>query len=248
MISDTDFEIVAADLGCEVDVIKAVVAVESAGSGFLPDGRCKILFEAHIFSRLTDRRYDASRPHLSSRSWNKTLYLGGAAEYARLAEAQSLDREAALQATSWGAFQIMGFNCNAAGFTNVDDFVSAMQRDEVAQLRAFARFIKAKGLADELHDKRWSDLAAGYNGTGQTPVYAAKLAAAYANTHRNHAELHRHSMIELQTALNLRGSRLTIDGWPGPKTTAALQAFQASRGLKTTGVADLATRQALGLE
>lgn len=37
----------------------------------------------------------------------------------------SIHREAALHSTSWGAFQIMGFNFALYGFHSVEDFVAA---------------------------------------------------------------------------------------------------------------------------
>ncbi|OOV89142.1 hypothetical protein MF4836_34345 [Pseudomonas sp. MF4836] len=43
----------------------------------------------------------------------------GRPQYERLITAYRLDEEAALQACSWGKFQIMGFNYRAAGFDSV---------------------------------------------------------------------------------------------------------------------------------
>jgi hypothetical protein len=51
----------------------------------------------------------------------------------------------------------------------------------------------------------------------------------------------------LQRALNERGADLSGDGEFGPKTQAAVKAFQKSAGLPVTGRADTATRAALGL-
>jgi hypothetical protein len=42
--------------------IWAVFSVETSGCGFLTDRRPKILFERHIFSHLTNGRYDAQNP------------------------------------------------------------------------------------------------------------------------------------------------------------------------------------------
>jgi len=39
-----------------------------------------------------------------------------------------------------------------------------------------------------------------------------------------------------------------IDGWMGPRTRAALQAFQTAKGLQPTGRSDAATLEALGIE
>src|SRR6185295_10213057 len=98
--------------------------------GFLADGRPKILFEAHVFGQRTQQRFTRSHPALSSRTWNRALYQGGAREWARLAAAMQLDRRAALESASWGAFQIMGFNFAACGFSDVEAMVAAMRTEE----------------------------------------------------------------------------------------------------------------------
>ena len=38
----------------------------------------------------------------------------------------TIDEECALLATSWGIYQIMGFNYSVAGYRDVEDFVTAM--------------------------------------------------------------------------------------------------------------------------
>ena len=104
--------------------IWAVCDIESAGGGFLPDTRPKILLEAHIFGGLTQHRWDATHPNVSSPSWDRSLYgAAGAHQYDRLAEAIALDRAAALESASWGMFQILGTNHAACGFPGVEDYV-----------------------------------------------------------------------------------------------------------------------------
>jgi peptidoglycan hydrolase-like protein with peptidoglycan-binding domain len=51
----------------------------------------------------------------------------------------------------------------------------------------------------------------------------------------------------VQTALNNNGAQLNVDGHMGPKTAAALKAFQKQHKLKVTGKADGATLKALGV-
>jgi len=180
MLTEQDYENAAEALGCDVAAVKAVTEVESRGSGFLPDGRPKILFEAAVFSRLTNHKYDATNPDISSRGWNRSLYKGGAAEYDRLNAAQTLDNDAALEAASYGLFQIMGFNYAAAGFGNIQDYVEAMARSESEHLKAFVNFIKSKRLHRFLANKEWARFAAGYNGGGYAQnKYDQKLEAAY---------------------------------------------------------------------
>lgn len=180
MLTDDDYKQAADALGCEVEVIKAVVEVEAAGDGFLPDGRVKILFEAHIFHRYTKGKYTADHPHISSKTWNKKLYKGGAGEWGRMEEAFLLDPVAAQMSASYGAFQIMGFNFALCGFTKVEDFVEAMTT-ETGQLGAFVEFIKSKDLDDELRLKDWTGFARIYNGPGfRKNAYDERMAKAYA--------------------------------------------------------------------
>ena len=179
-LTEADFKRAAEKLGCEVACIKAVNEVESGKSGFLVSGKPKILFEAHIFSKQTQHKYDTDHPDISSPRWNKALYAGGEKEYQRLEKAMALDRAAALKSASWGRFQIMGFNHAAAGFASVDAYVEAMYRSEGAQLDAFVAFLIHSKLVAPLKEKRWADFARGYNGSGYAAnKYDVKLKAAY---------------------------------------------------------------------
>jgi len=176
-LTDADFERAARAIGCTVAAVRAVNDVESRG-GFFADRRPKILYERHIFSRLTKRKFDAAHPSIATS--RPGGYIGGPAEYDRLAQAIALDRTAALQSASWGAFQIMGFNHKAAGFADVEAFVKAMVSGQGAQLDAFVRFIKSNRLDDELIRRDWAGFARGYNGPDYgRNKYDIKLAAAF---------------------------------------------------------------------
>lgn len=179
-LTDRDFQRAASLLGCEVAAIRAVADVESSGLGFLADGQPQILFEAHVFSRLTDHVYDASNPDISSRSWNKALYKGGVKEHARLKAACDINRDAALQSASWGEFQIMGFNWKRCGYESLQEFINAMYRSPSEHLTAFCRFMQSMGLADELQRKDWAGFARGFNGVSfASNRYDERLASAY---------------------------------------------------------------------
>jgi len=78
----------------------SIISVETSGCGFLPDRRPKILFERHVFHRLTGGRFDADDPDVSQPSQGG-YGPGGAYQYDRLAAAIQLDRIAALQSASW---------------------------------------------------------------------------------------------------------------------------------------------------
>ena len=176
-----DIAATAARLHCEPATIWAVCDVESAGGGFLSDTRPKILFEAHLFGKLTRHRWDATHPDISSPDWNRSLYgAEGAHQYDRLAVAISLDRAAALQSASWGMFQIVGMNFAACGFASVEAYVAAMCVGEGAHLAAFAAFCAHEELAPLLAARKWTQFALRYNGPGEAENdYAGRLAAAY---------------------------------------------------------------------
>lgn len=254
-LSDADVTAAAANLNCEVAVVEAVCDVESGGGGFLADGRPKILFEAHIFGRLTGGRWTRSHPNISAPAWNRALYgRAGSHQYERLAEAIALDRAAALQAASWGRFQILGMNSAMVGFSNVEDFVTAMCASEKAHLDAFLAFCRKRGLIAALRSRDWATFAEGYNGTGQVEHYAAALRDAYARHSALPAASGRpvlhlldrgDNVKALQEALAAAGQQVTADGVFGPATLAAVRQFQIDHDLTPDGVVGARTWAAL---
>ena len=181
-ITEQEFQKAADLIGCEVAVIKAVAKIESNGSGFNADGTPKTLFEGHWFHKLTNGKYsnNAKYESISYQKWTRKWYGNQTVEKQRLDLATSLDRDAALQSTSWGAFQIMGFNYKLCGFKTVQDFINAMYKGEGTQLLAFIGFVKSKKLDDELRDKDWAKFAYYYNGSGYAiNKYDEKMEAAY---------------------------------------------------------------------
>ncbi len=264
-LTESDYQEAARDLGIEVAVLRAVTAVESRGRGFIDDGDLPIiLFEGHHFHRLTGGRYDKDFPGISYPRWDRSKYKGGRGEYDRIRQAirvHDSKPEPALMATSWGMFQIMGFNHAKVGYGSVVDFVNAMADSERAQLQAFVAFIRAAGLADELRKQDWAAFAKAYNGAGyRANKYDAKLAAAFARERvRRQDDMaglapdgERGEAVALQVALNAAlgdalPEKLATDGWIGEKTTFAIRLLQRANGLNETGEADALTRAALGL-
>jgi len=180
MITEEEYIKASKQSGIEVALIKAVAEVESRGSGFLKNGYPKILFEAHRFSKYTNRVFDERYPNISSLYWDRKLYLGGTKEYLRLTKAMVLNKVAALFSTSWGKFQIMGFNHLAAGYDTVELYVIDMYKSEYNHLVAFLNFIESTNLKQFLIDKEWDNFAYGYNGKGyKKNKYDEKLVKAY---------------------------------------------------------------------
>lgn len=245
-LKDEDFAEASKRLFCEIGAIRAVADVESGGrDGFLKDKRPKILFESRWFHNLTSGIYDSQCPEISTPRWERN-YLGGAREYERLAKAIKLNRDAALKATSWGMFQILGVNHRLAGFGNVEDYVSAQTLSEGEHLKSFVNFVINNHLDDELRDRRWEDFARSYNGPGyKENRYDEKMAEAYA---RNSGGFVAPATAEVQMALNRHGAGLVVDGMTGPTTRRAIREFQREHGLVIDGVAGPKTLAALGLQ
>jgi hypothetical protein len=184
-MQDGDFIYAAKLTGIGPAELQAVTMVETNGSPFLPDKRPDILFEAHVFGRHTDHKYnsvtDPNGKPISANHWDRTLY--GAAhawQYVRLYKAMECDAEAAVKSTSFGAFQILGQEYKDAGYASLEEFVAAMAHSAGDHLKAFCNYIKARHLDDELRSHEWAAFAKGYNGPGYAQnSYDSKMARQY---------------------------------------------------------------------
>lgn len=180
-LADADYRRAADLLNVPLAAIRAVVAVESSGRGVHEDSHLPIiLYEPHVFHRLTGGKFSAKHPDISYPSWGHRPYpKEQAARYDQLMRACALDWETALQSASWGAFQAMGFNFKDSGECDVWSFVQRM-RTLPGQLIAFCHLIKAWKLDVAMREQRWAAFALKYNGKGYARnAYDQKLKAAY---------------------------------------------------------------------
>jgi hypothetical protein len=236
-LSQQGFAAATAALGVGDAELWAVMSVETSGCGFLADKRPKILFERHLFSRLTGGQFDADDPDVSNPAPGG-YGPGGAHQYDRLAAAIQFDRSAALQSASWGLGQILGQNFKAAGYSDPGAMVQAMVESEDEQLKAMANFMKSTGLDQPLAEQDWRGFARGYNG----PNYAANnydglLGDAF---HRYSIALPDVQVRHVQILLTYNGFSLgSIDGLAGAHTAAAIRSFQRSIGKEETGEIDV---------
>lgn len=173
--------------GVPVARLKAVLAVESSGDGFLSDGRPKILFEGHQFWKhlqkcgIDPRQERPGNEDILYPRWTKKHYQGGSGEHDRLHRACLINEDSALMSTSWGLGQVMGFNHKTCGYDDVHSFVEAMKSGVDAQVRAFLAYIENSGLWEYLQgdEANYEAFARGYNGPGwKKNNYAAKLRRA----------------------------------------------------------------------
>jgi murein DD-endopeptidase MepM/ murein hydrolase activator NlpD len=167
----------------------------------------KILYERHWFRKLTkpdkaspspweEKYHDICGPayHLTKKNKGKEVIdrvtgrfavlddiygSEGTPQYVRLIKAYQLDKNAALQACSWGKFQIMGFNFKSAGFKSVTAFTRAMSLGDGEHMKAFLKFAKSNNtLLKGLQEKNYEKIAEGHNGTSWrtvNPNYASNL-------------------------------------------------------------------------
>jgi len=192
LLSERDLIEFATEFQLELPCVKAVNEVESSGKGFLANGKPKILFEGHVFWRELNKKGFNPSQYLNANtadvlypSWTKKHYLGGDGEYNRLQKAMQINpsqafQDAAYCATSWGCFQIMGFNATSIGYNSIDEFVQKMYLNEKEHLIAFGKFLKTNNLIPYLQNKDWAGFANRYNGSGyKANKYDEKLANAY---------------------------------------------------------------------
>ena len=214
----------------------AVLTVETRGCGFLPDRRPLILFERHYFSRLTHHMFDAQAPDISQPK--RGGYRGGAQEYVRLERAMELDPNAALRSASWGLAQVMGDNCKAAGYVDVDEMVADFVASENAQLKGMASFIATTGADRHLRAHNWPAFAAAYNGPAYAEnSYDERLRAA----HQKYltGALPDLDVRAIQAYLTYLGYNPgPVDGVVGRFTRSALDMFQEAERLPVREVFD----------
>lgn len=187
----------ATQAGFEARAVRAVIQVETGGSGYdAQTGYLLIQFEPAWFRRLLPKATLASIAAASGAKaptpeqaalladWKVTqanLVEGQVRERLAFDAATRIDAHAAKLATSWGLPQMMGFNHATCGFKTVEEMVEAFRVSEANQLAAMLRFISANAkMRAALKARDWAVLAYFYNGAGYKQFnYDRRLLAAY---------------------------------------------------------------------
>lgn len=197
--------ILANILSVESQSLLAVMMVESAGKPFGRDGRPIVRFENHIFwnqwgkthkskfeihfmfgrnadgtARSDAKRWmghffrkDMSSPwrqlHVDSSQVTQDL------EWEVLEFAMSLAGDQAINSTSFGLSQIIGFNSTQAGYSSPKEFMSCMNSEKM-QIVAMAEFIKNdRRLLEAIRTLDFVAFAKVYNGPGQPVIYGNRM-------------------------------------------------------------------------
>ena len=234
--------------------LAAVAEVESNGTVFaVVNGRSEplILPEFHIFDRRLagEKRAIARAQGLAFPNWNPKKYeRSQAARWERLNRMRMIDDAAALESTSWGLGQVMGFHWKALGFRSVDELVKTARQGVEGQIDLMARFIVINRLDDELNRRDWSAFARGYNGPGyKKNNYHIKMARVFASIGGRGPSVVPFGMLrmgasgarvrELQALLVRAGFPVKVDGDYGPATRDAVRDFQTAQAITADGVA-----------
>lgn len=238
-------------LGIDAATLWAMLHVETGGYGYFASRRPQILFERHIFSKLTHGAWDGTAPDVS----NPVAGGYGASgdnQYTRLAKAFSLNpndpadpsvptptRIAALQSASWGLGQVLGSNATSVGYSSVHSMVSAAAESEDAQLAAVVGFIQHNNLQTALQNQDWAAYAEGYNGASYARnQYDIKLQQAY-TLYQDASKQPDLTVRAAQLMLFLLGFNPNgIDGVLGSGTLTALHNFQSRRQIPLTPAID----------
>lgn len=161
----------ALSLGIDYPLLLAITKVEANSRGLIAPNKPTILFERHIFYRqLKKQSFDVDKlskqyPQLV----NKTPggYLGGQRENYRLTMAKQINESCAIESTSFGLFQIMGFHWQTLGYESPQNFEMQMNDSELKQTEAFIRFISLKSnskMIGSLKEHDYATFARLYNG------------------------------------------------------------------------------------
>jgi len=143
----------------------AVFKVES-GRAYDPEtGLTIIRFEPHIFLRKSGHQINIRRE-------------GQRAEWQALQSAYAINATAALESTSYGLPQIMGFNAKKIGYEYAQALLLDFQNSCESQVKAFFKFLEANDLLKAVRAQDWQSFTRRYNGPGNVPVYQGRLTQA----------------------------------------------------------------------
>lgn len=161
-LTETQIALLGEKYGHEYAAVKAVTLVEGAGRGY--DQKTGLIlrqFEPHWFKR---KKKDWQKDTKNT-LWQANKVSSQAIELPAYNSAYASDPNAAMQSTSWGIMQVMGFHFQLLGFKTVQDMVKFAEESEANQLELGLKFIKTNPKMDKaLRNKDFETFAYYYNG------------------------------------------------------------------------------------
>jgi hypothetical protein len=172
---------IAGEFNLDWKALAAFIEVESSGRAFDPaTGKIMIQFEPAWFKR--------KAPGAPVGPWSQNKVERQGREWIAFNDAFKINPTAAMESTSIGLGQVMGFHYKRLGYLSVgemwDDAKSGIER----QIWQMAKFIQTDSrLLNALKEKNWHLVATYYNGAGYRALaqrlgrepYDVSLAKAY---------------------------------------------------------------------
>lgn len=150
---------VSKDFGFETAVLMAFIDVETGGKGFNADGKIMIQFEPSWFKR--------KAPYAPSGIWSINKVDVQSKEWLAFNDAFKKNSNSAMESTSIGLGQIMGFHWKRLGFNSVGEMWDHAKSSLENQIWQIAKFIDTdRHLKTAITDKDWFTIAKLYNGAG----------------------------------------------------------------------------------
>lgn len=172
-LTQKEIESLSIEFGVPASRINAVKEVESGGKGFdEATGKILIQFEPVWFKRKS--------PYTPSGKWSLNKVERQAKEWEAFNDAFSKNPDAAMESTSIGIMQVMGFHWKLLGFKSVGEMWDYAKESEYNQMRLSLLFIKSnKKMFNALVNGVWKVVAYYYNGEKYWELqYDVKLAKA----------------------------------------------------------------------
>jgi len=149
---------IATKYGLTYAQLRAFIEVESGGSGFI-NGKIVIQFEPSWYRKRA--------PFAPSGAWSINKVENQAKEWIAFNDAFSKNQKAAMESTSIGLGQIMGFHYGRLGYKTVGAMWDDFKRGEYQQVEGIAKFIKTDTrLFNALKSLNFHRVAELYNGAG----------------------------------------------------------------------------------
>lgn len=150
---------IASQFSIDWELIAAFIEVESGGKGFSEKGRILIQFEPAWFRKKV--------PYAPSGAWSVNKVDVQKNEWIAFNNAYSIDPHGAMQSTSIGLGQIMGFHWKRLGYATVGQMWDDAKKGIDRQIWQICKFIETdQNLHLALISKNWHKVASLYNGSG----------------------------------------------------------------------------------
>jgi hypothetical protein len=187
---------IAQKMNFDPAIAVAILAQESGGQPYGPDGRLIIRFENHLFYEYWGKRnqntynnhFRSGTPIWTGHQWRprangawQDCHTSQSVEWDVLTFASKLDDTAAKKSISMGLPQVLGSNFGILGFASVQDMFNAFVADERNQVVAFFDFLQGNGsrATNALRTRDFRTIASIYNGAGNADYYGRLIGNLY---------------------------------------------------------------------